>query len=84
MNQKVKNTAQFDMMIIMEKNSDGDVKEKTITDQKMIEWEVRKFYWSLYRKQEVNIDRNEIIEMTGHIKKDLGGGKKQSWKKRSP
>ena len=65
----MKNTAQFDTMIIKEKNCDGDVEEKAITDQKSFEWEVRKFYWSLYRKQEVNIDRNEIMEMTGHIKK---------------
>ena len=47
MNQKVKNTAQLDTMIIKEKNSDGDIEEKTITDQKMIELEVRKFYWRI-------------------------------------
>ena len=56
-------------MIIKEKNSDGDIEEKTITDQKMIEWKVRKFYWSRYRKQEVNIDQNQIMEIAGHIKK---------------
>ena len=69
MNRKVKNTAQFDTMIIKEKDSNGVEKKKTITNQKTIEWEVRKFYWTLYRKQEVDINKDELIEMTGHIKK---------------
>ena len=43
MNKKVKSTGQFDTMIIKEKDSNGVEKEKTITNQKTIELEVRKF-----------------------------------------
>ena len=43
MNKNVKNTAQFDTMIIREKDDNGD-------EQKSIEWEVKKFYWKLHRK----------------------------------
>ena len=43
--------------------------ERILTDQKTIEWDVRKFYWMLYRKQEVEITTDEIRNLTGHIKK---------------
>ena len=46
-NKKVKNAAQFDTLIIKENYDRGVEKERTITDQKSIEWEVQKFYWNL-------------------------------------
>ena len=33
-----------------------------------IEWEVCKFYWNLYQKQDVEVDLEEIKRMTGHMK----------------
>ena len=47
MNRVANNTAQFDTMIIKDKDGDGVEKKKKITNQKTIVWEVRKFYWSL-------------------------------------
>ena len=52
-----------------EERVDGEVRERTIPDQKAIEWEVRQIYWKLYRKQEGVIDKEEIKTMTGSIKK---------------
>ena len=34
-----------------------------------MEWEVRKFYWKLYRKETSVIDKGEILERIGDIKK---------------
>ena len=69
LNMKVKSTAQFDKLIVKEENPDGQVRERTITDQKSLEWEVRKYYWKLYGKQKVVIDKEEVKNMTGNIKK---------------
>ena len=40
---KAKSTAQFDILVVKEKNHDGTEKEVTFTDQRKIKWEVRKF-----------------------------------------
>ena len=61
--------AQFDTLKVKEDNVNGQAREKTITEQKTIEWEVRKYYWKLYRKQEVEIDKEEITRLTGNMKK---------------
>ena len=44
MNKKVDNAAQYDTMIIKEKDDTGVKKEKLINNQKSIEREVRNFY----------------------------------------
>ena len=51
-------------MIVEEKDANGHVGERTITEQKTIEWEVKKSYWKLYRKHEDEKDKEEIIRMT--------------------
>ena len=33
-----------------------------ITEQKDIEWEVRKYYWRLYSKHEARVDKDEILQ----------------------
>ena len=48
---KMKCKAHFEMLLVKEKDVNGDEYERTVTDQKSIEWEVRKFYWNLYKKQ---------------------------------
>ena len=68
MNKKMRTKAQFDSLVLKEKDDKGNEKEKNITDQKQIGWEVRKFYWNLYRGQEVVIDWDEIKKMTSHLK----------------
>ena len=32
-----------------------------ITEQKSIEWEVRKYYWKLYGEHKAKVDREEIL-----------------------
>ena len=44
--------AQFDEGKQIEKDTNGKETTKVITDQKAIKWEVRLFYWKLYRKEE--------------------------------
>ena len=50
MNRKMRIKAQFNSLLVKGKDDKGNVKERSITDQKKIKWEVRKFYWSLYRR----------------------------------
>ena len=40
--------AQFEELHVVEKNKEGKDEVRVVTDQKEIEWEVRKFYWNLY------------------------------------
>ena len=53
MNKKMRSKAQFDSLLVEEKHDTGNMNKKSVMNQKQIEWEVRKFYWNLYRKQEV-------------------------------
>ena len=39
-----------------------------MTKQSEVEWEVRKFYWKLYRKETSIIDKGEILERIGDVK----------------
>ena len=34
-----------------------------------MEWEVRKFYWNLYRREETNCIKEEILERIGDVRK---------------
>ena len=57
------------LQVIKEKDMNKEEHGRIITDQKTIEWAVCKFYWMLYRKQEVEISNDEIKQMTGLLKK---------------
>ena len=57
MNKKVKSAAQFDTPIVKEDDDNGGMRERTVNDQKTIDWEVWTFYWKIYRKQEVEINK---------------------------
>ena len=69
LNKQFKSATQIDTLIVKEEESKREEKERTIRDQKTIEWEVRKFYWKLYKKQDVEISKDEIVRMTGNVKK---------------
>ena len=47
---------------INKKNSEGSKKVKVITEQKSIEWVVRKYYWKLYGEHEAREDKEEILQ----------------------
>ena len=47
MNKKTRSKAQFDSLLVEEMDDMGNVNEKSIMNQKQIDWEVRKFYWNL-------------------------------------
>ena len=46
---------------ITEKDDEGRERIKVITEQKDIEWEVRKYYWKLYSEHEARVDKEEIL-----------------------
>ena len=48
LNKKHLEKAQFEVLHVVEKKPNGEV-VKIVTEQKAIEWEVRKFYWNLYQ-----------------------------------
>ena len=41
---------------------------REVTKQSEVEWEVRKFYWKLYRKETSIIDKGDILERIGDVK----------------
>ena len=58
MNKKRLAKAQFEELHIVEKDSEGKDKVKVITEQKSIEWEVRKYYYNLYSEQEDRVEEH--------------------------
>ena len=54
--------------MVKENNMNDEKQDIIVTDQKTLEWDIRIFYWNLYRRQEVEISTDEIRNMTGHIK----------------
>ena len=68
MNKKLKNKAQFEALHVKETDEEGVETIREITKQKEVEWEVRKYYWKLYRKEETVIHKQDILEMTGQAK----------------
>ena len=56
-------------MHIIEKNKDGKDEVKVITEQKAIEWEVRKYYWKLYGEHEAKVNKKEIFQNIDNLKK---------------
>ena len=49
--------SQFEELHLVEKKPNGEEEIRVVTDQKTIEWEVRKFYWKLYQEEERTIDK---------------------------
>ena len=62
MNKKQTKKAQLEELHIVEKKPGGEEQVKVITDQKLVEWEVRKFYWKLYQDEEKIINKEEILK----------------------
>ena len=69
MNKKRMEKAQFEELHIVEKKPGGEEQTKVITDQKQVEWEVRKFYWKLYQEEEKTINKEEVLKNIASIKK---------------
>ena len=61
--------AQFKELNIVEKKPNGEEVIRVVTEQKAIEWEVRKFYWNLYQEEEKEIDKEEILRNIAQFKK---------------
>ena len=61
--------AQFEELHLVEKKSNGEEEVRVVTDQKTIEWEVRKFYCKLYQEEERTIDKEEILRKIADVKK---------------
>ena len=40
-----------------------------ITEQKEIEWEVRKYYWKLYGKHKAKVNKEEILQNIDNLNK---------------
>ena len=53
----------------MEKKKDRPNEIRVIKEKKAVEWEVRKYYWNLYKEQETNVDTEEILESIAELKK---------------
>ena len=68
MNKKRLEKAQFEELHIVEKKKDGPDEIRVIKEQKAVEWEVRKYYWNLYKEQETNVDTEEILESIEELK----------------
>ena len=69
MNTKILEKAQFDELHIVEKKNDGHDEIRVVKEQKAVEWEVRKYYWNLYKEQETNVNTEEILESIAELKK---------------
>ena len=51
-----------------EKNKEGREEVRVVTEQREIEWEVRKFYWHLYGEHEARVDKEEILQSIDNLK----------------
>ena len=60
---------QFEELNVVEKKPNGEEVIRVVTEQKAIEWEVRKFYWNLYQEEEKEIDKEEILRNLAQFKK---------------
>ena len=69
MSKKMKAKAQFEEVHVVEKERNGDERMRVVKEQKAVEWEVRKFYWNLYRRKETNCRKEEILEKIGKVRR---------------
>ena len=68
MNKKMKNRAQFEKVHVVEENERGEEVIRVVTKQSSVEWEVRKCYWKLYKKEELFCNKQDILERIGEVK----------------
>ena len=68
LSKKLKSKAQFETVHVKEVGANGEEVIREVKKQNEVEWEVRKFYWKLYRKETSIIDKNEILERIGDVK----------------
>ena len=68
MNKKIKSRAQFEEVHVKERNERGEEVTRIVKKQSSVEWEVRKYYWSLYRKEETFFDKQDFLERIGEVK----------------
>ena len=69
MNHKMKSKAQFEEVHVKERNERGEETMRLVKKQSSVEWEMRKYYWSLYRKEETFCSKKHILEKIGEVKK---------------
>ena len=69
MNRKMKSKAQFEEVHVKERNERGEETVRIFKKQSSVEWEVRKYYWSLYRKEEMLCSKQDILERIGEVSK---------------
>ena len=62
LNKKRLAKAQFKELHVVEKNKEGKEEVRVVTEQREIEWEVRKFYWNLYGEHETRVYKKEIVQ----------------------
>ena len=67
-NKKMKSKAQFEEIHVKERNEKGEEVIRVVTNQSTVEWEVRKLYWSLYRKEETFCNKQDILDRIGEVK----------------
>ena len=60
MNRKMKSKAQFEEVHVRKRDERGEEKIRIVKEQRAVEWEVCKFYWNLYRKEETNGGRKRF------------------------
>ena len=68
LSKKLKSKAQFEAVNIKKTDANGEEVIREVTKQSEVEWEVRKFYWKLYRKESSIRDKGEILERIGDVK----------------
>ena len=66
MNKRMKSRAQFEEIHVKEKNERGKEVTRIVKKQSSVEWEVRKYYWSLYRKEETFCNKKDILAGERH------------------
>ena len=59
-NKKRMEKAQFEELHVVEKKPNGKEDIKIVKEQKEVEWDVRKFYWNLYKVEETNINITDV------------------------
>ena len=82
----MKSRGQFKEVHVREKNDRGEEIVRIVRKQSSVEWEVRKYYWNLYRHEETRSRKEDILEKIGDVirsarKKAANLKRKLPWKK---
>ena len=64
----MKRNGQFEEVHVKETNERGEETVRIVKKQSSVEWEVRKYYWSLYRKEETFCSKKDILVKIGRRK----------------